>query len=61
MPKKEVEEMVTIIIPRDPLNPKNNAIRFQRDGKDVYVIVGKPQIVPAWVRQNAIDAHYIDE
>ena len=60
MARKVEEEMVDILIPKDPSNKEVQGIRFQHDGKDFYVVCGKLTKVPAWVKKNAIDAHYIE-
>lgn len=60
MPKR-VERKVTILIPRDPLNKEIDAVRFQRDGVDFYVPVGKMVEVPLWVKEAAIQSKHIEE
>ena len=55
------EKKVRIFIPSDPQNENYKAIRFQRDGVDFWVVRGKEQLVPEWVRDCAIQAGYIEQ
>ncbi|MCK9577696.1 MAG: hypothetical protein M0R51_17450 [Clostridia bacterium] len=60
MPRKvKVEKKVSLLIPKDPLNPDIDAIRFQRDGVDFFVPLDEPIEVPLWVKESAIQSGYI--